>query len=196
VGGETIFNNASTADTATLIANGGTNGGEGGAIFFEENSTGGTVRVEVFGNGILDVSGHNSPGVTIGSIEGEGDVFLGTNNLAVGSINLSTSFFGVIQDGGFGASMTKIDGTWPILGQQCFQAVRIHNSSFQAIGSHFKWRVSGSLNRSARNAQPPREPTRILAAKSIKRGVLQVDDSISTPSSAGEAGSRVVELIG
>jgi autotransporter-associated beta strand protein len=109
VGGETIFNNASTADAATLIANGGTNGGEGGAIFFEENSTGGTARVEVFGNGILDVSGHNSPGVTIGSIEGEGDVFLGTNNLAVGSINLSTSFFGVIQDGGFGASMTKID---------------------------------------------------------------------------------------
>jgi len=109
VGGETIFNNASTADAATLIANGGTNGGEGGAIFFEENSIGGTARVEVFGNGILDVSGHNSPGVTIGSVEGEGDVFLGTNNLAVGSINLSTSFFGVIQDGGFGASMTKID---------------------------------------------------------------------------------------
>jgi autotransporter-associated beta strand protein len=108
VGGETIFNNASTADAATLIANGGTNGGEGGAIFFQENSTG-TARIEVFGNGILDVSGHNSPGVTIGSIEGEGDVFLGTNNLAVGSNNLSTSFFGVIQDGGFGASMTKID---------------------------------------------------------------------------------------
>ena len=109
VGGETIFNNGSTADAATLIANGGTNGGEGGAIFFEENSTGGAARVEVFGNGILDVSGHNSPGVTIGSIEGEGDVFLGTNNLAVGSNNLSTSFLGVIQDGGFGASMTKID---------------------------------------------------------------------------------------
>lgn len=109
VGGETIFNNASTADAATLIANGGTNGGEGGTIFFEENSTGGTARVEVFGNGILDVSGHNFPGVTIGSIEREGDVFLGTNNLAVGSNNLSTSFLGVIQDGGFGASMTKID---------------------------------------------------------------------------------------
>jgi autotransporter-associated beta strand protein len=109
VGGEMIFNNASTADAATLIANGGANGGEGGAILFEENSTGGTARVEVFGNGILDVSGHNSPGVTIGSIEGEGDVFLGTNNLALGSNNLSTSFFGVIQDGGFGASMTKID---------------------------------------------------------------------------------------
>ena|GEM_PF-768154 len=109
VGGETIFNNASTADAATLIANGGTNGGEGGAIFFEENSTGGAARVEVFGNGILDVSGHNFPSVTIGSIEGEGDVFLGANNLAVGSNNLSTSFFGVIQEGGFDASMPKID---------------------------------------------------------------------------------------
>ena len=109
VGGETVFNNASTADAATLIANGGTNGGEGGAIFFEENSTGGVARVEVFGNGILDVSGHNFPGVTIGSIEGAGDVFLGVNNLAVGSNNLSTSFFGVIQQSDFGASTTKID---------------------------------------------------------------------------------------
>jgi autotransporter-associated beta strand protein len=112
VGGKTVFFETSTAESATLIANGGTNGGEGGAIFFEENSTGGTARVEVFGNGILDLSGHyfhNSLGVTIGSIEGDGDVFLGTNNLTVGSNNLNTAFSGVVHDGAFATSPTKTD---------------------------------------------------------------------------------------
>ena len=46
--------------------------------------------------------------MTIGSIEGEGDVFLGANNLTVGSNDLSTSFSGVIQDGGFGGSLAKV----------------------------------------------------------------------------------------
>ena len=117
VGGKTVFYEASTAESATLIANGGTNGGGGGAIVFEENSTGGTARVEVFGNGILDLSGHyshNSTGVTIGSIESGiindsfPEVFLGANNLTIGSNNLSTTFSGVIDDGGFGGSLTKI----------------------------------------------------------------------------------------
>jgi autotransporter-associated beta strand protein len=106
VGGKTVFYESSTADAATLIANGGINGGRGGAIFFEEKSTGGTARIEVFGNGFLDTSGHlGRPGVTIGSIEGDGDVFLGPNNLTVGSNDLSTTFSGVIQDSG---ALTKI----------------------------------------------------------------------------------------
>jgi len=114
VGGKTVFYEASTAESATLIANGGTNGGDGGAIVFEENSTGGTARVEVFGNGILDLRGHNSTGVTIGSIESGiindsfPEVLLGFNNLTIGSNNLSTTFSGLIDDGGFGGSLTKI----------------------------------------------------------------------------------------
>lgn len=112
-GGITQFLNSSTAGAATLIANGGTGGseGEGGIIFFQDDSTGGTARVEVFG-GSLDISRQNTPGVTIGSIEGGGNVFLGANNLTVGSNNLSTTLSGVIQDGGFnggaGGSLTKI----------------------------------------------------------------------------------------
>ncbi len=106
------FNSFSTADSATLIANGGTNGGQGGTIFFSFDTTGGTSRVEVFGNGSLDISHHHVPGVTIGSIEGDGNVFLGGNNLTVGSNPLSTTFAGVIQDGGqgggTGGSLTKI----------------------------------------------------------------------------------------
>ena len=45
------FSNFSTAGAATLVANGGSNGGFGGAISFNGPSTGGTSRVEVFGNG-------------------------------------------------------------------------------------------------------------------------------------------------
>jgi autotransporter-associated beta strand protein len=113
VGGKTVFYESSTADAATLIANGGINGGRGGAIFFEEESTGGTARIEVFGNGFLDISGHfGRQGVTIGSTEGDGDVFLGANNLTVGSNDLSTTFSGVLQDGGThggaGGALTKI----------------------------------------------------------------------------------------
>ena len=68
--------------------------------------------MEVFGNGTLDISQHNAPGVTTGSIEGSGLVFLGGVNLTVGANNLSTTFSGLMQDGGFsggtGGSLTKI----------------------------------------------------------------------------------------
>ena len=104
-GGQLVFGNTSTADTATLIANAG--GGGGGLIQFGQDSTGGTARVEVFNNGTLDISAHNAPGVTIGSIEGSGVVSLGANNLTVGGSNLSTAFSGKIQDGGLGGSLTK-----------------------------------------------------------------------------------------
>ena len=112
-GGNIAFAGASTGANATIIAQDGTgNGAAGGAIFFYEDSTGGTARVEVFGNGNLDISSHNAPGVTTGSIEGSGLVFLGANNLTVGSNNLTTGFYGVIQDGGIvggtGGSLTKI----------------------------------------------------------------------------------------
>src|SRR4029077_18260794 len=57
----------------------------------------------------------------IGSIEGDGNVFLGARNLTVGSNNLSTIFSGVIQDGGqnggTGGSLTKIGtGTLDLTG--------------------------------------------------------------------------------
>jgi autotransporter-associated beta strand protein len=106
----TLFEEDSTAGNSTLIANAGT--AVGGGIRFYDDSTGGTARVEVFGNGFLDISGHNAPGVSTGSIQGSGLVFLGALNLTVGSNNRSTTFSGVIQDGGSfggtGASLTKI----------------------------------------------------------------------------------------
>jgi outer membrane autotransporter protein len=111
-GGFTIFNYTSTAGNATLIANGGISGGGGGTIRFLADSTGGTSTVKVFGNGRLDISLHNAPGVGIGSLEGDGNAFLGANNLTVGGNNASTTFSGVLQDGGpgggTGGSLTKV----------------------------------------------------------------------------------------
>ena len=111
IAGETLFQDTGDAGNAILIANGGVRGGDGGSIQFATASIGGTARLEVFGNGKLDLSGHNAPGITTGSIEGSGLVFLGARNLAVGSNNLSTTFSGAIQNGGAsggtGGSLTK-----------------------------------------------------------------------------------------
>jgi len=107
------FTGSAEAGNATLITNGSATAGPGGRIEFFERSTGGTCRVETFGNGNLDISGHfTSPAPQIGSIEGSGEVFLGQVDLGIGSNNLSTSFSGVIHDGGIlggtGGSLTKI----------------------------------------------------------------------------------------
>jgi autotransporter-associated beta strand protein len=111
-GGFTELADSAHAGSATFIANGGSNGGEGGKILFFNDSTGDTARIEVFNNGALDISGHNAPGVGVGSIEGNGAIFLGARNLSVGSSNRSTAFSGALQDGGFnhgtGGSLTKI----------------------------------------------------------------------------------------
>jgi len=103
--GLTMFQNETTAGNATLIAYGGNVGGIGGSILFFSDSTGGTARVQVVGNGNLDISGHNAPGVTIGSIEGSGRAYLGSNDLTVGNNNLSTTFAGTIDGSG---SLIKI----------------------------------------------------------------------------------------
>src|SRR5215471_7822397 len=111
IAGETLFQDTGDAGNAVLIANGGVGGGDGGSIQFATASTGGTARVEVFGNGNLDISLHDAPGVKTGSIQGNGAVFLGANNLTVGTNNLGTTFSGLIQDGGSGGgrggSLTK-----------------------------------------------------------------------------------------
>ena len=64
-------------------------GSAGAGIIFAADSTGGTARVELFGNAVLLIhDDHAGPGVTIGSLEGDGAVFLGSKNLTVGSNNL------------------------------------------------------------------------------------------------------------
>ena len=75
---------------------------------FLDDSQGGTSRVEVFGNGILDFSGRDLQEVQIGSIEGSGNVLFHRAfiDLTVGGNNMDTEFSGVI-DGGPEVSLSK-----------------------------------------------------------------------------------------
>jgi autotransporter-associated beta strand protein len=84
--------------------------------------------------------------VTIGSLEGSGNVFLGENNLTVGSNNTtpSTPFSGVMQDGGIfggtGGSLTKTGtGAFTLTGANTYTSGTTVNA-----GSLFVNNTSGS----------------------------------------------------
>jgi autotransporter-associated beta strand protein len=137
------------AGQATLIANGGTNGGLGAFISFVFSSDGGEAQVEVYDNGYLDLSAHDSPGVTIGSLTGSGFVYTGSRNLTVGGNNLSTTFSGIIQEdggvvGGNNGSITKLGtGTLTLSGSSTYTGgtavtggvLKVANTTGSATGS-------------------------------------------------------------
>ena len=104
-GGHLQFFDSCSAGNAKLTANGGSGGGTGGLAIFFGDSEASNAEANIFGNGTLDVSAHDEPGMTIGSVQGTGEILLGSNTLSIGSNNLNTTFSGVIQDGG---SLIKI----------------------------------------------------------------------------------------
>src|SRR5262245_5471967 len=129
------FSDFSTAGSATIHVEPAT------GIDFVGSSRGGTCAIELFGDifdpSYLDIRRHNSPGVTIGSLEGsEGSfVFLGANNLTIGSNNLSTTFSGEI--GGTGGSLTKIgSGTLILSGANTYTGnTNVNRGVLQVDGS-------------------------------------------------------------
>ena len=116
--GQTSFHDTTTASNATIIADAGVEGASGGLVQFWDGSTGESARLELFGNGTLDISFHSAPGVTVGSIEGDGRVTLGANRLTTGANRLSTTFSGVISGTG---SLAKIgSGTLTLTGPNTY----------------------------------------------------------------------------
>jgi autotransporter-associated beta strand protein len=116
-GGTTEFSGTFDTGDSVLIANAGTNGGNGGVLLLLDSALV-AGRVELFGNGTLDLSQHDAPGASLGSIEGDGVVDLGALNLTVGSNDLSTTFSGIIQDTG---SLTKVGtGTLTLSGANTY----------------------------------------------------------------------------
>ena len=77
--------------------------------------------------------------MTIGSLAGVefSEVDLGANNLTIGSNNLSTTFSGVIEDGGSGGSLTKIGtGTLTLTGANTYIGnTNINRGVLQVDGS-------------------------------------------------------------
>jgi autotransporter-associated beta strand protein len=69
--------------------------------------------VQLTNPGNLDISPHFGALVTIGSLQGNGIVYLGQRRLAIGSNSLDTAFSGVIRDtggtqNGHGGKLTKV----------------------------------------------------------------------------------------
>lgn len=92
------------ADNASYTATGGTNGGNGGTLFFSQGADGGTARCTVMGNATMKIGTTDGIGLSIGSLEGDGLVFLttlgfGEKQLTVGTNNLDAIFSGVVADG-------------------------------------------------------------------------------------------------
>jgi autotransporter-associated beta strand protein len=128
------FADNSTAGNATITTNAGSQ------VQFTDSSSGGTARF-ILNNGIFDISGLTSGGMTAGSIEGSGSVFLGGNALTVGGNNLSTTFSGAIQDGGrfggIGGSLVKTGmGTLILSGTNSYTgATTINQGMLQLDGT-------------------------------------------------------------
>jgi autotransporter-associated beta strand protein len=158
-GAKLIFRRGSGADSATLIANGGAGPGSGATILFMSDSSGDLARVEVFENGNLDVSRPDPIDDTVGSIEGNGLVFIGSSNLNVGSNNLNTTFAGVISESGgvtegTGGSLTKTGtGTLILSNANAYSggtiinggALLIDNTSGSGTGTGAVEAASGTL---------------------------------------------------
>jgi autotransporter-associated beta strand protein len=131
VGGATVFSSNATAGNAIIVAEGGSNGGTGGAInFAAQANAGGLAQIKVFGNGKLDITQGPFPGTAIGSLEGTGDVFVGSRILTTGGNNRSTSFTGLIQDSSNSSgSLTKVGtGTLTLGGANTYKGTTTINA--------------------------------------------------------------------
>ena len=131
-GGAIAFNSSSTVGNAMLIAHGGSApGAQGGLIQLQGTASGGRARAVIdagvngASSGRLDIGFLSTGGIGIGSIEGGGIVSLGSKNLQVGANNLSTTFSGLIRDGGLdpaaGGSLTAVGaGTLTLTGANTY----------------------------------------------------------------------------
>jgi autotransporter-associated beta strand protein len=124
----------------------------GATIYLADDSSGGESAVQVYGGGNLDVDFHSLPGATIGSLEGDGLVFLGGVNLSIGSNDLDTTFSGVLQDGGTGGgsggSMTKIgSGQLTLSGPNLYTGGTILNQGVLVIANQSGSATGGGVVR-------------------------------------------------
>lgn len=107
------FAASSTAGSATITGN------NGSVVQFSGSSSGGSARFIENAGGLFDISGHGTASVTVGSIEGSGSFTLGSNNLAVGTNDLTTTVSGVIS--GTGGSLSKFGtGTLTLTGANSY----------------------------------------------------------------------------
>lgn len=123
-GGIMVITGSAVAEAAQIFANDGP--GDGGLIQFLDSSTiaGGMASFQLNGKGQMDISGaRENP--AIGSLSGTGPVFLGTRKLTSGRNLMSTTYSGLLQDGGIsggtGGSFAKVgSGTLTLMGANTY----------------------------------------------------------------------------
>jgi outer membrane autotransporter protein len=143
LGGVVVFRDSSTAGNATIT-------NDAGATTFIGNSCPGSATITAINGGFInyaqsgacptpgpkpkiivgqgskiDISGLLISGITFGSIQGLGTIFLGSKALTVGTNDLSAVFGGVLADGGdsggTGGSLIKVgDGTLILSGANTY----------------------------------------------------------------------------
>jgi len=105
--GEIYFYDTSSAGAATITNN------NGGTTYFDHTSSADNATIINRAGGDTDISLHASgPNLEIGSLSGDGDVYLGSNTLVLGGLGRNDVIGGAIQDGGLsgtvGGSLIKI----------------------------------------------------------------------------------------
>ncbi|MGH8093429.1 MAG: beta strand repeat-containing protein [Chthoniobacterales bacterium] len=120
-GGFMDFGDSSSAGNATIVLQSPV--GDGNTTFFDGSSSGGTAALQILGASTLDIEIHNVPGLSTGSIAGDGTIQLGQRNLTVGTNDQSTTFSGLIEDQSTAGSLSKVGlGTLTLGGANTYAA--------------------------------------------------------------------------
>lgn len=165
---EMDFGGSSTAGAATVTSN-------AAAVYFHGLSDGGTAQFILNNNSLLDISGQTGGIVTVGSIQDDnsGTVFLGGDTLAVGSNNMSTTFGGLIADGGAnggsGGSLDKIGtGTLTLTGANTYTGRTEIDGGILNVNNDGNLGMSGQLTLNGGTLQASVTP--LLLAQTITLG--------------------------
>jgi outer membrane autotransporter protein len=127
------FADSSTAGLATVTSSAGS------TVYFMGAASGGHSVFSQTASSVFDIIGSNS-GVTVGSIDGAGDILLGTKNLGLGINNTDMTLSGVIADGAValrtGGSMTKLgSGVLTLTGDNTYSGGTVLQDGGLVVGS-------------------------------------------------------------